>query len=464
MHNKNRSKTQRIIGSFGVCIAILIFIFIAAGFFFHTSKSPILFGKYSVSYFFGLLVIICLFLLYLKTIRYLYQVWLLKQYSNQRLKQYLLRFLLITVCIIAGVTGSEMYLRKQLQDVFPCLYASIANYDPYLQNKIDASNPCDRTLPVSKDGFRGTEISKQKPLNTFRIVVMGGSTVLSRTISWEETSVRILEKQLALYYPQKHIEVINAGNDWYSSEHSFIQYVFKIKDYSPDMIIMWHGINDLIRSCSPKGFSQGPYRSDYSHFLGPLSNIVATYFRRPTIIGYPDIFSNDLLVLRPFSSIIYSLKETLYSDFHWFSNENNMQRESIDLDITSFPSLQSYKRNITAFAKVMEIDGVRFLLATQPYLYRDNLNILEQKNIGFNLFCLNNNKYPSIRTMKKVMEEFNLITKDVSQTYHTDFVDLEQEVPKTIEYFKDDVHYTPRAEALIADALFRYIINHHLIP
>jgi len=161
-------------------------------------------------------------------------------------------------------------------------------------------------LHVNSLGFRGEEIQQTKPKNTFRLAVLGGSTVLNQEVSYEKNAVRLLEEKLQKYYPDKKIEVINAGKDGYNSEHSLIQYMFKIKDLDPDLIIMWHGANDMGESCSTGDITYGDYKSDYSHQFGPLAHIVFNYFRPQPLIQIK-LVSVDFL--------FRALNDNLYSDF-----------------------------------------------------------------------------------------------------------------------------------------------------
>ena len=40
---------------------------------------------------------------------------------------------------------------------------------------------------------------------------------------------------------------------WHTSQHSLIKILFKILDFNPDMIIMYHTVNDLHRILKPGG-------------------------------------------------------------------------------------------------------------------------------------------------------------------------------------------------------------------
>jgi hypothetical protein len=49
----------------------------------------------------------------------------------------------------------------------------------------------------------------------------------------------------------------------------------------------------------------------------------------------------------------------------------------------------------------------------------------------------------------------------VAQDLRCGLVDLESMVPKTIDYFANDVHYTVPANRLIGETLAEYVQAHH---
>jgi lysophospholipase L1-like esterase len=104
-------------------------------------------------------------------------------------------------------------------------------------------------VEVNSLGFRGEEISASKPPGTYRIVALGGSTTFGyhRSIkTTEETYPFKLEAELRRRLPGRKIEVINGGVPGYTLRTSLVNFVSRITWLQPDMIIVYHGINDVI--------------------------------------------------------------------------------------------------------------------------------------------------------------------------------------------------------------------------
>ena len=102
-------------------------------------------------------------------------------------------------------------------------------------------------------GFRGDEFSQTKPLNTYRIFMVGGSTTLgiSGESSVDTTIPGILKKIFDSYDSGQKIEVINAGFSGGNSSTELNLIKQKLMMLSPDLIIIYDGWNDLRASNTP---------------------------------------------------------------------------------------------------------------------------------------------------------------------------------------------------------------------
>jgi hypothetical protein len=110
-------------------------------------------------------------------------------------------------------------------------------------------------------GFRGPEITIPKPAGIFRIAIIGGSTVYETEVArWQDDFARQLERELKSRFATTSIEVINAGVGGYSTFESLIDLELRVLDTQPDLIIIYHNVNDVIaRIVAPNA-----YRGDNS--------------------------------------------------------------------------------------------------------------------------------------------------------------------------------------------------------
>lgn len=115
---------------------------------------------------------------------------------------------------------------------------------PYLYFSFRSS--ADPRRPVNQDGM-ATEYGREKPLGTYRVVLLGGSVARSSSSSSKETTIAaILEKLLRERFATQKIEVINAGMSAYVLEQDYIFLQLYLSKYHPDLIVGLDGYNDLM--------------------------------------------------------------------------------------------------------------------------------------------------------------------------------------------------------------------------
>ena len=116
---------------------------------------------------------------------------------------------------------------------------------PYL-NYTPAPNYRKGRLSHNSLGYRGPEITLNKPEGVYRIVVLGGSTVYSVSVPDNEKTFTVqLERLLDGAFDQADVQVINAGAVAYDSWNSLVNLQFRVLDLDPDLVVIHHGTNDV---------------------------------------------------------------------------------------------------------------------------------------------------------------------------------------------------------------------------
>ena len=126
-------------------------------------------------------------------------------------------------------------------------------YDFY-DNSYAGYEPITRDESVNNNsyGFRGPEISKEKPDNTYRIFTVGGSTTHGiMLVSDNETWPAHLQKKFDEKDFGYDVEVINAGTGGHTSISESKLVKDKLIDFSPDLIVVFDGVNDSAWVANP---------------------------------------------------------------------------------------------------------------------------------------------------------------------------------------------------------------------
>lgn len=443
---------------FIIIVSYSIYLFFFFGFVFHSSANPVIFGKYTIKNIIAISALLIFFPLFLYFINYLLKTSNIKiTYNKKKIKLTPLRKMLcVLFIIIIAIVPCELYFRNKFSQSSRNGYLfTIDNYHPFLGLQVTNT----KDLHINSYGFRGDEIGKNKNSKTYRIFIQGGSTVFNGNIVYEKTFSYLLQKQLQKQFPNKKIEVINAGVDGYTSEHSIIQYLFNIHDFSPDLVILWQGINDWYYSCTPQYLTHGSYKSDYSHYFGANSNMVNNYFTPEPVVSFH---------LITFDRLVKFLGDNLYSDVFAYLNKINKKGiyevNTNTYNKNYFPSKEAFKRNMQYFVDSVKKDNTMLLLGNQAFLYSKNMSV----DVGRALYfpqrqCSVNGKYPDLQSVINSMNEFNTISQKLAENNNIPFVDIQKSIPKTLDYFTDDVHYTVKGNEYIANLLFKKIIEEKLI-
>lgn len=319
------------------------------------------------------------------------------------------------------------------------LYFTLANlyyyrqrhlFDPYLQGH----NPVFRQ-PIEKGN------------GVFRILCLGGSTTLCKDLPAKKRYPELLRAILQENHPSLTVEILNGSADWYATKHSLINYVTYGRDWKPDLIVVMHGINDLYRSFSPPKWAIGRYNGLWTHFYGP------------SIRGAKPPTFEQYLYWRLCAGIFKS----------WQADTKLKERmglaADVDYPVEKYVSVAAFEKYLRTLIKYARDDKAQILLVTQPSLYKESMNReeLETLFVGKNFCYTERNfleiEYPSHVSLRRAMKAFNEVTKKTALAEGIMLADAAPRVPRNLDYFIDDCHYTEAGSALLAQLVAEEIIK-----
>lgn len=434
-------------------LVTLFFFVFALGFLFHHCPYPILFGRYNERY---LAFLAALFGLLLPGVYFTARFFSM----SHELKRSRGRVLVVTPAIKLGVAfvlsligyiAADWYIGRLLSANVATHNAHV--FHPFLQN---VPRPLHVEQHVNRWSFKGDEIELEKPKDVVRIFFFGGSTVHCGTVPFETTHVRLLEKRLQREYPGLKLEVQNLGAEWHTSQHDLIKLVFDAREFSPDLVIMFHGINDLVRSFENNVFAEGPYRQDYRHYYGAAANLARpsqtamNFFNTAGGHWMSDFRFQQVRLAGPEGNGLNGMLTMFFA-------------KSEPVEFSDWKSLPAFERNQREFVRVARAAGMEVMLATQPSLYRADLSDYDQEVLVFSKVHHRDGKHASLASMVEGMQKFNEVTRKIVNDEDVPFVDLEQQVPKTTEFVYDDVHFTRKGNERVAKLIGDEIVRAELI-
>jgi lysophospholipase L1-like esterase len=427
---------------------------LSLGFLFHHSPYPILLGRYNGRYLAFLFAVFFVFLpLVYFTVRFFC--------VSHELKRSRGRVLVVTPAMKLGVAFVLSLIGYIFADWFigRLIGSNVATHNahvfhPYLQN---VPRPLHAEQHVNRWGFKGDEIELQKPNDVVRIFFFGGSTVHCGTVPFESTHVRLLEKRLKQEYPDVKLEVQNLAAEWHTTQHDVIKLLFDAREFSPDIVLTFHGINDLVRSFESDLFAEGEYRQDYRHYFGAVANLARPnktarkFFNTAAGHWCSDFRFQQVRLAGPEGKGVNGILTMFFP-------------KSEPVEITHWRSLPAFERNLREFVRIAKEADMEVVLATQPSLYRNDLSAEDQEVIVFAKSHQFDGKHASLASLVSGMEQFNDTTRKIAAKEDVLLVELDKAMPKTTEYMYDDVHFTRKGNELVAKEIGDALVATRLIP
>lgn len=291
-----------------------------------------------------------------------------------------------------------------------------------------ANNPAYHYGPNQHNslGFRGVEILNPKPEGTVRIVCLGGSTTYSSGVEDYKHSYPFLLNE-ALHEKGFDAEVINAGVEGYSSLGTYINYLLKVENLNPDILIIYHAINDLN---SRMVWPSEAYMTDESGSFSPAEPRMYNYLRKLSIVRIPLVYAELVPPDDSFTNIVEVQETNLLPELR--SQLMNLTYptgifESIPMDSMIKANKPIYfERNIDKLISLAKSNGTQVVLST--FVYSDEFPDYSPQL--------------ALEGFKKGIEEHNTIMRDLGSKHQTPVIDFENELPNEKEMFTDGIHFS----------------------
>lgn len=281
-------------------------------------------------------------------------------------------------------------------------------------------------------GFRGKEITIPKPNNIFRIATIGGSTTYTTKVkNWKKAYPAQLESVLK-EKGHNNIEVINAGVGSYNSWESLLNLQLKILDTQPDMLIIYHAVNDVhARLVNPDYYKRDGTgrRKQWEKPKYPLFIMKSTLVR---MIAGRNPFGIDSFVSAPTS--VERLKEEGFNQAL-----NTTPLNAIEKNAPTY-----FEENLRSMITIALNNNISIMLATFDY-------------VPFNTDYISSEHY------RKAIEEHNNIIKRLGREYGLPVFDFRGKMPLDKSYWADGKHVTEKGARKKAELFADYIIKNKLI-
>jgi lysophospholipase L1-like esterase len=312
---------------------------------------------------------------------------------------------------------------------------------------------------INSLGFRGKEVDLEKKEGQIRILCFG----VSETFGFYESKDKEWPSQLGEIMSNKfpRVEVINAsvvGLNLKKNKDYAEKYLLPLK---PDIMIIVQTyliyIKELMRGVGRKHL---------------VNNVKGEKIKRPKEEVDEKWVGYNLIKMRAVGSVLPKLEETIERCLgEWLSTHINLWRlhrrirkkekkhliHKEPMDEVPENTISEFEKDLRLFVHYLKENNIVPVLSTYPALITPfNKDIHKNILLATRLtFCIELSEEGILDASKKTNEAIRRIAKEENLA----FVDNDHLIPKTLEYFGDNFHYTNEGSELIAKNFYD-VLNH----
>lgn len=321
----------------------------------------------------------------------------------------------------------------------------------------------DSNFIINSRGIRGDELPGK---NTYQLLAVGGSTTECKYLDQTEAWPQLLQTILNRRSTSSGYWVGNIGQSGRTTRENLIQIKYLLPQLPEiDTVILLAGINDL----GMRLMQGDDYHPDYlSTPEGQDSVIRRAFIHRVNRNPFRPYFKLSRLWLLlenlfpPKQSRPTDENKDLIEDQ---VGENYVRRRSRRLRSPTCDrlpelstALDEYQRNLNEIIDLVERQGRRLIMTTQPFIWRPGLSPQEK------LFLWvgggpGGKYYYSIEALASGMKAYNQKMIEVCRKRGIEYIDISSDFPQDLTVFYDDVHFNEKGSRLMAERLAEYILN-----
>jgi len=278
-------------------------------------------------------------------------------------------------------------------------------------------------------GYRNKEFPLKKPPGIFRIVALGGSSTYTIEVDDNEKMFTAqLEKILKDKYGYENVEVINAGVGGYNSWESLINLQFRVLDTDPELVIIYHGTNDVnARLVVPRVYS-----GDNSGRRKQWEPPHVPFFEHSTLLR---LITRKLGLSRQVG--VWSFVDT--ENYLGPEVKNNDPFELLKMNPPNY-----FRRNLRNMIAIAKANNIKIMLATWAH------------SSDFD-------DYASLPFQQKGIKENNEVVREVAIRNNIPIFYFAEQMPKDTKYWADGRHVNEKGALLKAELFAKYIHESGLI-
>jgi hypothetical protein len=294
-----------------------------------------------------------------------------------------------------------------------------------------------------------------KDPDVVRILCLGASTTNQPTQSTPDLWSAILNRMLdAEFAPQGvRVEVAALGIGGQRVFHRVAWCRENLDPFAPDIVVTLEGINDLYSNGGPDYRYSGP--DDRLQPAARPSGSIASIKRA---LKSGSQIARRLSLLRQRLRVEGALRRG--EAFEWHSRNLPEMKASLAAypyreTVTRDPDpLVEFTDGVTLLLQELARRGIDTIVLAQPTLWKEEMTAEEMAALWFYVETSEGKVRASPAWLAREMARYNAAQAAAAQRSGAVYVPLDAMLPKTLDVFFDDCHFTDRGNVLLAEAIF----------
>lgn len=302
-------------------------------------------------------------------------------------------------------------------------------------------------------GLRSLTLSDLgKPAGQLRVLCLGASTTDQATQQVEDTWCGALEQELKLAHPEWKgaFHTLSYGLAGGRALETFVWLSSRLNEIRPDVIVTLMGVNDLVWNGGPDYAMR-----DIDAALALASSGSSRSFSQ-LCVAYSQLCHRGVLVWRSLRTSKH-LQSSVPFEYH----SANLPR--LRADYRAIPAVETiarlpdpideFKAATGRLLRLLRSAGIKGIVLGQPVIWKPQLSREEFEALWFPVNTSKGFVRPPSAWMHAEMQRYNAAQRELADRHSMAFVDLDAIIPKQLDYYFDDCHFTDKGSHAVARAV-----------